>query len=115
MKKLIWFVVLVLIALEAAKHPLFRDWVDEMKQRVISKASDTVGKTNLAQIQMDLSQLKSTISSKEMSYLTQNISTMAEAQRFKATYCNNKSQLSHSVLTGHAFEQACKVLNKDLE
>jgi hypothetical protein len=110
MRKLIYLVILVFIVIEASKHPLFSDLISDIEQEVLDKASSTVGKTNNEKIKTELSLLKNTLSSIESAYIVNNIKTMAEAEAFKQTYCDSKSQLSHSVLTPMAFEQTCNIL-----
>lgn len=115
MRMLIWFVVIILIGIEISKQPMFVDWVDEMERKALNKASDAVGKTSLSKITAELEQLKDTISDGELSYLKSNISTMEQAKRFKVTYCDTSSRLTHVVLTEYSFEQICTVLNKHIE
>lgn len=110
MKKILFLVVAILLAIEFRDHPVLKPYTDKLISIVSTTARGTVGVSDFPQFISDFSKLKSTLAQHEYDFLVEELTDAKKVEAFYSKQCSN-IDLSHVALTGYSIKKACEVIN----
>lgn len=113
MKKFIFIIIIILLAVEFRDHPTIKPYMDNIVGLVKTEAKRTAGVSELPALIKDLEYLEGSLALHEIEFIKQDLTSFQKAQSFFNKYCHD-IELSHTALTSYAIKKTCEVLEKHL-
>jgi hypothetical protein len=109
MKKLAFFILIIIIFTEVKDHPAIAPYVDNVIGMITSNAMDTMEVTNFNLLLPELNALNDKLLPHEIKYAVDHIKTQDDANQLWNNICRDVN-LAHSVLTTYAKHEICAVI-----
>lgn len=113
MKKVLFLVVVMLLAVEFRAHPILKPYTDRLVSLVSTQAKKSLGVSDFPKFIEDLEKLSAVIAPHEYNYLIDELTDFSKVKIFNQNQCGNIN-LSHMTLTGYSIKKTCKIIEEYL-
>lgn len=111
MKKLIYLVILAMVAKYLYQQPEIKAWVEDYKQGSWSKIMSKFTRPSYSDVKQQLVLLENRLSHSELAYFKTSLNSPEKTRVFFGKYCQGY-QAMHKVLTQDNLKRTCAELEK---